>query len=113
MNVKYCGKNGVSKASSEAPPWRPGLQGGVGVWLPRVLRQEALRQPGTAEGTCRERLGTREGMGCASRLHEVGEGQLIAHPGNLDDAFPSLFAKVDTRQLHHLPTECTEKDLEF
>lgn len=89
MNVKYCGKNGVSKASSEAPPWRPGLQGGVGVWLPRALRREALRWPGTKEGTCWERLGTREGMGCASRLREVGGGQLVPHPGNLDDAFPS------------------------
>lgn len=55
----------------------------------------------------------RDQMGCASRLQEVGEGQLMAHPGNLEDAFPSLFAKVDTRRLHHLPTECTEKDLEF
>lgn len=89
MNVKYCGKNGVSKASSEAPPWRPGLRGGVGVWLPRALRREALRWPGTKEGTCWERLGTREGMGCASRLREVGGGQLVAHPGNFDDAFPS------------------------
>lgn len=71
MIVKYCGKKRISKASSEAPPWRPGLQGGV--WLPLALRQEALQRPGTAEGIFGERLGTREGMGCASILWEVGE----------------------------------------